>query len=94
MTIQTGTSPTGGKQEPALEPLSPARPRGSRQSLSLVPSTAQQRIRYIGIHFLHAWVVTRYADVMMVLQHFSANRTPTPEQLTALGLSKLMPLHR
>lgn len=42
--------------------------------------------------FLHAWVVTRYADVLHVFQHFSANRTPTPEQLTAMGLSALTPL--
>jgi cytochrome P450 len=42
--------------------------------------------------FLHAWVVTRYADVVTVFQRFSANRTPTPEQLTALGLSALTPL--
>jgi cytochrome P450 len=45
-------------------------------------------------HFLHAWVVTRYADVVTVFQRFSANRTPTPEQLTALGLSALTPLAR
>jgi hypothetical protein len=42
--------------------------------------------------FLHAWVVTRYADVVTVFQQFSADRTPTPEQLTALGLSSLTPL--
>jgi len=42
--------------------------------------------------FLHAWVVTRYMDVVNVLQHFSASRTPAPEQLTALGLSALTPL--
>jgi pimeloyl-[acyl-carrier protein] synthase len=42
--------------------------------------------------FLHAWVVTRYADVMTVLQHFLANRTPTPEQLAAMGLTSLTPL--
>src|SRR5581483_11617663 len=42
--------------------------------------------------FLHAWVVTRYADVVTVFQKFSANRTPTPEQLTTLGLSALTPL--
>lgn len=42
--------------------------------------------------FLHAWVVTRYADVVNVFQHFSANRTPTPEQLTSLGLANLTPL--
>jgi len=42
--------------------------------------------------FLHAWVVTRYADVVHVLYHFSANRTPTPEQLSAMGLSALSPI--
>ena len=42
--------------------------------------------------FLHTWVVTRYADVLHVLHAFSADRTPTPEQLTAMGLSALNPI--
>jgi len=42
--------------------------------------------------FLHAWVVTRYCDVVHVLHHFSADRTPTPEQLSALNLSALNPI--
>ena len=42
--------------------------------------------------YLHAWVVTRYEDVVTVFQRFSANRTPTAEQLTALGMSALTPL--
>ena len=42
--------------------------------------------------YLHAWVVTRYADVITVFQRFSANRTFTPEQLAALGLQSLTPL--
>ena len=42
--------------------------------------------------FLHAWVVTRYEDVVRVLHHFSADRTPTPEQLTSMGLSALNPV--
>jgi cytochrome P450 len=42
--------------------------------------------------FLHAWVVTRYNDVVHVLHHFSANRTPAPEQLSAMGLSALNPI--
>jgi len=42
--------------------------------------------------FLHAWVVTRYPEVLEVLHTFSADRTPTPEQLTAMGLSKLNPI--
>jgi pimeloyl-[acyl-carrier protein] synthase len=42
--------------------------------------------------FLHAWVVTRYAEVITVFQRFSARRTPTPEQLRILGLAELTPL--
>ncbi|HTD22899.1 MAG TPA: cytochrome P450 [Terriglobales bacterium] len=42
--------------------------------------------------FLHAWVVTRYKDVVHVLHHYSAERTPTPEQLTAMGLASLNPI--
>ena len=42
--------------------------------------------------YLHAWVVSRYADVVNVLQRFSAERTPPPEQLTSLGLSELNPI--
>ncbi|HEY6406896.1 MAG TPA: cytochrome P450 [Ktedonobacteraceae bacterium] len=42
--------------------------------------------------YLHAWVVTRYADVLSVFQRFSSARTPTPDQLRALGLESLTPL--
>ena len=42
--------------------------------------------------FLHTWVVTRYGDVINVLHSFSADRTPTPTQLTAMGLSGLNPI--
>jgi pimeloyl-[acyl-carrier protein] synthase len=42
--------------------------------------------------FLHAWIVTRYADVLTVLHDYSADRTPTPEQLTDMGLSNLSPI--
>lgn len=42
--------------------------------------------------FLHTWVVTRYADVVNVLQTFSADRTPSPAQLTEMGLSALNPI--
>src|SRR5256885_24055 len=44
--------------------------------------------------YLHSWVVTRYADVITVLRDFSASRTPTPEQLSSIGLSRLNPLAR
>ena len=39
--------------------------------------------------FLHAWVVTRYADVVMVLQSFSAKCAPAPQKLESMGLSSL-----
>jgi pimeloyl-[acyl-carrier protein] synthase len=42
--------------------------------------------------FLHAWVVTRYPDVVTVLLKFSADRTPTPEKLSEMGLSVLNPI--
>jgi cytochrome P450 len=42
--------------------------------------------------FLHAWVVTRYDDVVRVLLELSAHRTPTPEQLTAIGMAELNPI--
>ena len=42
--------------------------------------------------YLHAWVVTRYADVLEVLHSFSADRTPTPEQLAEMGLPQLKPI--
>jgi len=42
--------------------------------------------------FLHAWIVTRYADVLEVLHTFSADRTPSPDQLASMGLSQLGPI--
>jgi cytochrome P450 len=42
--------------------------------------------------FLHTWVVTRYADVLKVLLTFSADRTPSPEQLGAMGMSAIGPI--
>ena len=42
--------------------------------------------------FLHTWVVTRYADVLKVLLTFSADRTPSPEQLNAMGMSAIGPI--
>jgi cytochrome P450 len=42
--------------------------------------------------FLHAWVVTRFPDVLTVLHDYSADRTPAPEQLAAMGLESLTPI--
>lgn len=44
--------------------------------------------------FLHAWVVTRYADVVTVLRDFSAARTPAAEYLESIGLEELSPMAR
>jgi cytochrome P450 len=42
--------------------------------------------------FLHTWVATRYDDVLTVLHQYSADRTPTPEQLASLGMGALSPI--
>lgn len=42
--------------------------------------------------FMHTWVVTRYDDVMAVLHRFSADRTPDPVKMEALGLPSLGPV--
>jgi cytochrome P450 len=42
--------------------------------------------------YLHAWIVTRYVDVLEVLHTFSADRTPTPAQLTEMGIAELNPI--
>jgi pimeloyl-[acyl-carrier protein] synthase len=42
--------------------------------------------------YLHAWVVTRYEDVVTVLTHFSADRTPSPEFFHALGAPHVAPI--
>ena len=44
--------------------------------------------------YMHAWVVTRYADVIRVLRDFSAERIRTVEQLNAMDLSELNPMAR
>jgi cytochrome P450 len=42
--------------------------------------------------YLHAWVVTRYEEAVQVLHRFRASRTPSPERLSALGMSELTPI--
>ena len=41
--------------------------------------------------YLHSWVVTSYPEVVQVLTKYSADRTPTPEQLELLGLTEMKP---
>lgn len=42
--------------------------------------------------YLHAWVATRYADVVTVLQRYRAARTPPPDRLESLGMGELTPI--
>jgi cytochrome P450 len=42
--------------------------------------------------YLHAWVVTSYPEAVEVLHRFSADRTPTPDKLAALGMAELGPI--
>jgi pimeloyl-[acyl-carrier protein] synthase len=42
--------------------------------------------------YLHAWIVTRYEDVITVLTKFSAERTPSPEYFAALGAPEVSPI--
>src|SRR2546429_4309416 len=93
MTMHAGPPTTTGKKEPPLSLFQLLDPE-----VLANPYPLYHRLRSEDpVHwdpFLHAWVVTHYADVVTVFQRFSANRTPTPEQLTALGLSALTPLAR
>lgn len=41
--------------------------------------------------YMHSGTVTSYAEVVTVLTKYSADRTPTPQQLLDLGLSALQP---
>jgi cytochrome P450 len=40
---------------------------------------------------MHAWVVTSYKEAVTVLMQYSADRTPPPDYLDALGLSFMKP---
>src|ERR1043165_8482841 len=84
----------------------PARPRKHEPTLSLAalldpevlgnPYPQYHRLRSESpVHWdplLRVWVVTRYEDVIRVLRDFSAERTPPPEVLTAMGLAALNPV--
>jgi pimeloyl-[acyl-carrier protein] synthase len=91
MSMSTTTIPATGESAPALSLyhlLDPA--------VLANPYPLFHRLRTEDpVHwdpFLHAWVVTRYKDVVAVLHYHSAERTPTPEQLTAIGLASLNPI--
>src|SRR6266550_8487253 len=81
----------------AMSEVATASPSGSTLSLYHLldpqvlanPYPLYQRLRTEDpVHwdpFLHAWVVTRYADVVTVFQRFSADRAYTTEKLSALS---------
>ncbi len=91
---------------PASAAPESARPRKHEPPLSLAamldpevlahPYPLYHRLRTESpVHWdplLRVWVVTRYEDVIRVLRDFSAERTPTPAQLTLMGLSALNPV--
>jgi pimeloyl-[acyl-carrier protein] synthase len=91
MSLHTGSSSTAGKQDQTLSLYHLLDPE-----ILANPYPLYHRLRSEDpVHwdpYLHVWVVTRYEDVVTVFQRFSANRTPSPEQLDALGLSMLTPL--
>jgi pimeloyl-[acyl-carrier protein] synthase len=98
-----GTTTTSGLPHPEASSASPHEPplslyRLLEPQVLADPYPLYERLRREDpVHwdpYLHAWVVTRYADVITVLHDFSAARTPTPEQLSAIGLAKLTPLAR
>src|SRR5437667_4336246 len=93
MTIHAGNSPSSGRPipDPTLSLYHLLDPE-----VLANPYPLYRRLRSEDpVHwdpYLHAWVVTRYADVLSVFQRFSSARTPTPDQLRALGLENLAPL--
>ncbi len=91
MTMYTKASFAMGKQDPSLSLYHLLDPEVLANPYPLYHQLRSEDPVHWD-HYLHAWVVTRYADVVTVFQKFSANRTPTPDQLRAMGLSSLTPL--
>ena len=93
MTTHSGPPPTKGKPDTTLSLYRLLAPQ-----MLANPYPLYDRLRTEDpVHwdpFLHAWVVTRYADVVTVLHdvRFSAQRTPTPDVLTRMGLAALSPI--
>src|SRR5256714_8093553 len=91
--MHAGPPTTTGKKEPPLSLFQLLDPE-----VVANPYPLYQRLRSEDpVHwdpYLHAWIVTRYADVITVLHDFSADRTPTPEQFAGMGLSELGPIAR
>ena len=92
VTALSGSGPSEGTDRPLglYQLLDPA--------IAAEPYALYRRLRdndpVLWDPFLHAWIVTRYDDVMTVLHQYSADRTPSPEQLETLGLEALAPVAR
>ncbi len=91
MTTHKGSSLPEGKQDPTLSLYHLLNPEVLANPYPLYHRLRSEDPVHWD-HYLHTWVVTCYADVITVLRYFSAHRIPTPEQLTALGLSAMTPL--
>ena len=90
MTMHIGTSSSASKSDPTLSLYQLLDPEVLANPYPLYHRLRTEDPVYWD-PFLHGWVVTRYADVVTVFQHFSTNRTPTPERLTELGMTVLKP---
>ncbi|TPG09657.1 cytochrome P450 [Sphingomonas oligophenolica] len=89
---------------PLTQPIAPSAPFDPSLSLFQLldpavhadPFPFYQRLReeapVMWDPFMHTWVVTRYDDVHVVLKEFSADRTPDPKKMEALGLPSLGPV--
>jgi cytochrome P450 len=94
----TANPPAGGRPAP------PQRPRDRSLGLYRLldpavladPYALYDRLRTESpVHWdpmLHVWVMTRYQDVLTVLQRGSAARTPEPEHMEAMGLQEFNPI--
>jgi pimeloyl-[acyl-carrier protein] synthase len=90
--MQPSMSPT--QAEPAQAPLSLYHLLDPKVLAN--PYPLYRRLReHDPVHwdpYLHAWIVTRYEDVITVLQRYSADRTPSPAFFEALGAPEVAPV--
>jgi cytochrome P450 len=85
------TQPAASAQEPALSLYHLLDPE-----ILADPYPLYRRLREEApVHwdpYLHAWIVTRYEDVVTVLHRYRAGRTPAPERLQELGMGEMTPI--
>jgi pimeloyl-[acyl-carrier protein] synthase len=85
--VQSAATETNDKSLSLLRMLSP-------EILSDPHQLYRPLREYDPVHwdpYMHAWVVTSYAEVVTVLMNYSAERTPLPAYLDQLGLAFMKP---